>query len=62
MMNMVPLTDISNGDVFLQTEYVDFLAPLEILKGSSLCTYELNSKSFIKDRIIEVEQDLETEN
>ena len=50
MMNMVPLGDLLSGEDILQKEREDFLAPLEILKGNSLCTYELNSKTFIKKR------------
>ena len=62
MMNMVPLEDVSSGTNFLQPAHDDFLAPLEILKGGSLCSYELNSKVFIKNRIVEVENQQENDN
>jgi hypothetical protein len=58
MMNMVPLGDLLSGEDILQKDREDFLAPLEILKGNCLCTYELNSKTFIKKRQIEAEKDI----
>jgi len=53
MMNMVPLRDVLSGENFLQEDHDDFLAPLEVLKGSCLCTLELNSKTFIKNRQVD---------
>ena len=44
MMNMVPLRDVHTGENFLQEENDDFLAPLEILNGASMCTYELDNE------------------
>lgn len=31
MMNMIPLGDVLSGENFLQQDYEDFLAPLELL-------------------------------
>ena len=48
MLNMIPFQDISKAQNIFAGELYDFMAPLEILKGNSLCHFMLNKHNFIK--------------
>ena len=52
MMNMVPNEDMNNSKQLLVSKKYDFLAPIEILQGNSLCDYMISSNTYIKNNII----------
>ena len=50
-MNMIPNKDFRHAQKMFSNENFDFLGPLEILNGNSLCNFKLNKTNYIKNQL-----------
>ena len=59
-MNMVPSKDVNNSRHFLVEEQYDFLAPLELFGGNSLCDFMICRTNFVKANLLKAEENIKS--